>query len=178
MARPIVHRWRWKYIPRNAEVYVWEDKFLLRWVSKSGFAYCSVIVPFASRDGEDQRMEIFTRIWEGPVKRKDVKKIAGVKWHADPKELQKLYPNLSEFLTAAVYEGGSEIRESPTVTLWCSGGEWKCSVKDRAEHLVMWLSDISLVALVQLLEDFCLNVNGPWRHEDAAHERNGKRVRK
>lgn len=178
MAVRCVRRYRWEYLPKCVEVYVWRDKFLLRWVSRGGHCYSQDHVSFLPGGGESQRTQIMSRIWEGPVKRKDVKKIVSAKSHADPVDLRKSYSNLADFMTAAVYEGSSDLRESPTVTFWCSGGEWRCSVKDRAEKLVMWLSDTSLLALVRLLEDFCLNVEGPWRHEDPAHARDGKRVRK
>ena len=112
------------------------------------------------------------------MKPKDIKKIASAREHADPKDLKVRYPHLAEFFTAALYDGSTAVRESPTVTLWCSGGEWKCSVKDRAEKLVMWLSDTSLLALLTLLEDFCLNTDGPWRHEEQGHVRDGKRKQK
>lgn len=112
------------------------------------------------------------------MKRKPRSELKSVRWHAEQDKLLKSYPALSEFMTAAVYEDGDEVRESPTVTLWASGGQWKCSVKDRAESLVMWLSAESLADLLRLLEQFVLEPEGPWRHDDMAHERNGKRVRK
>lgn len=58
------------------------------------------------------------------------------------------------------------------------GWEWKATLKDRAEGLVMWLSAGSLRELIKLMDSFCLAEDGPWRHDDHQHERNGKRVKK
>lgn len=112
------------------------------------------------------------------MKRKDRKQIAALRIHAAPGDLKELYPNLAEFMTAALFEGDDETRESPTLTVWAAGGLWKASVKDRAEGLIMWLSAESVTELLSLLEDMVLNPEAPWRHDDPAHERNGKRAKK
>lgn len=112
------------------------------------------------------------------MKKKDVSKLPGVKYHASPDQIAKTYPNLAEFMTAAVFDGGKEARQSPTVTFWCSGGLWRASVKDREESLILWLTADSPIELIALLEDFCLSPHAPWRHDDVEHERNGKRVKK
>lgn len=112
------------------------------------------------------------------MKRRDLNKLPSLRTHADPGDLSKTFPQLAEFLTAAVFEGSKERRESPTVTVWAAGGQWKASVKDREEGLVMWLAAPGLLELLQLMEDFCQSPEAPWRHDDQAHERNGKRVKK
>jgi hypothetical protein len=135
-------------------------------------------VSFLSEFGEDQSAQVFQTIWEGPMKRRDLAKLPSLRTHADPSDLVKAFPQLAEFMTCAMFEGSKERRESPTVTLWAAGGQWKASVKDREEGLVLWLSAPGFRELVQLLEDFCQSSDAPWRHDDQAHERNGKRVKK
>lgn len=112
------------------------------------------------------------------MKRKDKSACPGLATHASTRGLTDVFPNLGEFMTAAVFEETGERRESPTVTIWCSGGQWKASVKDRAEGLVMWLSADSALELLQMTDLMCLESEGPWRHDDLGHERNGKRVKK
>lgn len=112
------------------------------------------------------------------MKRKDLTKMKGVLLHADPGDLAGDFPQLAEFMTAAVYEGGKDRRESPTVTIWAASGQWKASVKDRAEGLVLWLAADTLRNLLVLLDSFVLEPGAPWRHDEYGHERNGKRVKK
>jgi len=110
------------------------------------------------------------------MKRKDPKAIKALTQHARyGKELASL-PDLAQFLTAAQYEGG-ERRESPTITVWCQGGQWKASVKDRAEGLVMWLSAESPLELLQMLETFVLADEAPWRY-DTPGPNQGKRQKR
>jgi len=112
------------------------------------------------------------------MKRKDLSKSRSTLLHADPEGMAKSFPKLSEFLTAAVFDGSKERRESPTITFWATGGTWRASVKDRAEGLVLWLSAPGVGELLAMLEDFVLSPEAPWRHDDNGHERNGKRVKK
>jgi len=112
------------------------------------------------------------------MKRKDLSKSKSSLLHADPEGLAKTFPKLSEFLTAATFEGSKDRRESPTITFWATGGTWRVSVKDRAEGLVLWLSAPSVMELLSMLEDFVLSTEAPWRHDDQAHQRDGKRVKK
>lgn len=111
------------------------------------------------------------------MKRKDVAKMAGVLLHASPEGLRDIYPNLAEFLTAATYEGGDkpESRESPTITIWCSGGLWRASVKDREEDLVLWLSAETAPQLLDMLELFVMEASAPWRRDEG--QQKGKRVK-
>lgn len=174
----LVRRWSWKYLPPGVSVWVTRCCFLVQHATKSGFVYRSVWRRFLSCDGERQKQEVMDTIWEYEMKRKDTGSMAGVTRHADNDKLLDKYPNLQEFLTAAVLEGETDRRESPTVTVWASGGVWKVSVRDRAEQLVMWLQGMTLREVLNQLETFVLDEQAPWRHDDAASERNGKRAKK
>jgi len=99
------------------------------------------------------------------MKKKAPKGGSGARLHAGPDLLKGHYPNLAEFLTCGVYDDGTP-RESPTITLWATGGQWKCILKDRAEDLVMWLSAEKFLELVALIESMCLEEDGPWRLDD------------
>lgn len=97
--------------------------------------------------------------------------------HATGGKLLAKLPNLDAFLTTGAYDDGSR-RESPTLTLWAVGGQWKLAVKDRAEGLVMWLSAADLEELVQMAELFVLEESAPWRRDDPAAADRGKRIKK
>lgn len=109
------------------------------------------------------------------MRKKNPKTGAGSRLHAGPDLLKGHYPHLAEFMTCGVYEDGTP-RESPTITLWAAGGQWKVVVKDRAEQLVMWLSAERLLELFALVESMCLEEEGPWRVDDQGAN-HGKRKR-
>lgn len=178
MGQLAYRRLRCKYLKCGTEVWVLPDHFYCIARSRSGFVWSCAVVRFVSGSGDDQLGEILRHQWRWPVKRKDTAKIASAKHHAAPGSLKKSHPQLSEFMTAALFDGEDGQRESPTVTVWCSGGLWRCSVKDRAEGLVMWLSAESPEELLEVIEGFVFSTDAPWRHDDTAHERNGKRVKK
>lgn len=171
-------RYKHKYLKPGCSVFVLPDCFAVMAASRTGFVYAATMQQFHGRTIEQQRSQILRLFWEWPVKRKDKSKMAAAKTHASEKELRKFYPQLADFMTAAVFEGSDEVRESPTVTLWCGGGLWKASVKDRSERLVMWLSAETPHDLLTLLEGMVNSADAPWRHDDFEHERNGKRKRK
>jgi len=94
--------------------------------------------------------------------------------HASPAGLDKS-PMFAEFMTSAAFEDGTA-RMSPTVTIWCQGGEWKANIRDRAEKVCLWLSEESFPKLLKLLEEMCQESAAPWRVDDREDERNGKRL--
>lgn len=112
------------------------------------------------------------------MRRKTLEQLVGIRVHGSPAGLAETHPNMAEFMTAATFEqdGKTEPRESPTLTVWCAGGQWKASVKDRAEGLVMWLSAETWAELLQMVDLFVMEVAAPWRHDEGAL--NGKRVKK
>jgi len=167
-----------RYIPLNVRVWVTRSRLVLLWSDRSGRVYAGRSLPWLSEDGQHQLTQLWSSIWEGPMKRKDLAKSKSALLHADPSGLDKTFPKLSEFMTAAVFDGSKERRESPTVTFWATGGAWRASVKDRAEGLVLWLSAPNLMELMAMMEDFVLSTEAPWRHDDQAHSQNGKRVKK
>lgn len=112
------------------------------------------------------------------MKRKDQSSNPSLQTHASPKGLIDTHPSLAEFMTSATFEGESVRRESPTVTVWCAAGQWRASVKDRAEGLVMWLVADTWSDLWAMVEMMVLEEDAPWRHDEQGHDRNGKRVRK
>lgn len=176
MRRSVV-RWSWRYIPKNVCVYVSRERYVLLWVDRGGRVYGGTCVPFLAVDGQQQKEQLMARIWEGPMKRKDVETMLGVRVHASPGGLKESYPNLAEWMTCAVFEGNGKLesRESPTMTVWCAGGQWRASLKDRAEKLVMWLSAESWLELMQMIELFVLEADAPWRNDEG--DRQGKRVK-
>lgn len=171
-------RWKDRYLPRGVSVFVTPDRFVLLWATAAGLVYAGKAIAFSTRDGEQQERELWESVWREPMKRKDLKSSLASKLHADTRGLKEAFPNLAEFMTAALFEGSKDRREGPTVTIWANGGQWRASVKDRAEGLVLWLAAPEIGELLTMLEGFVLSSDAPWRHDDQQHERNGKRVKK
>lgn len=147
-------------------MYVTPSTATLFFTTRRGFTYECVHLSFVSYDSAHQKQEIGDAIWEvRNVRKKDRKKTPGAGLHASPDLVKGHYPNLAEWMTAALYEDG-EKREAPTMTLWASGGQWKLTLKDRAEGLVMWLSAEKLLELLMLAEQFCQEEEAPWRVDD------------
>lgn len=173
-----LREYRHRHLPRCVRVFVSRSSAVLLWSTRGGVTYSGRYLSFLSDDGDDQRSEVWSSVWEGPMKRKDKGECPGLAVHASPKGLVDTHASMAEFLTAAVFEEDQSRREAPTITVWAAGGQWKASVKDRAEGLVMWLSADTWAELCAMVDLMCLEPSGPWRHDDQAHERNGKRVKK
>jgi hypothetical protein len=133
---------------------------------------------FLAEEAEGQKAEVMSAVWEGPMKRKTLEQLRGVRCHADAAGLASTHPNLAEFMTCAAFDGDGKLepREAPTITVWCQGGQWKASVKDRAEGLVMWLASETWAELWQMIDLFALEPDAPWRHDEGTFQ--GKRVKK
>lgn len=172
-----VVRWSWKYLPINVRVYVSREKFCVLYITRLHHVFAGVCRPFRAVGPESQKAEIVNTIWEKEVKRKAASELPGVRLHASTQGLLELLPNLAEFMTAATFESEGKVdrREAPTITIWCTGGQWKASIKDRAEGLVMWLSAESALELLQMADLFVLESSAPWRHDEG--EQKGKRVK-
>ena len=159
-------------------MYVSEECYAVLRTVQSGHVVSGACLHFVSHDAFSQRVEINTYIWERmTMKKKDVKSLATARMHANPGGLLEDFPNLGEFLTCAVFDDGAR-RESPSVTVWASGGQWKCAIKDRAESLVMWLSAEGLKELFQMMDLFVLEEDAPWRQDEYANPDKGKRLKR
>jgi hypothetical protein len=169
-----VRRWKSQPFGRGVRVYVSESCFAIVLSTRRGYVYKCACLPFMSGCGLDQRQEIADTLWELRAMKKKSRagSLAGA-LHASPDLLKGHYPNLAEWMTSAHYDDG-EKREGPTLTLWCAGGQWKLTLKDRAEGLVMWLSSEKLLELLQLAETLCMEDEGPWRVDDYSSN-HGKR---
>lgn len=109
------------------------------------------------------------------MKRKAVT-VAGGGPAASSDGLSKL-PRLAEWMTATTYEDGAQ-RMVPTMTFWCSGGEWKANLRDRAEGLCLWLSAPTWSDLVKMVDLACLDESYPWRKDEFGDPEKGKRVKR
>jgi len=170
------HRERW--FPSSARVFVSRKEFVVLWADRCHRVWSGGLFPFLSDDGDEQRAEVWQVLHGGPMKRKERTQLKGGLVHASADEFVKSFPLLGEFLTSARFDDSDETRESPTVTVWASGGQWKMSIRDRAEGLVMWLSADTVRELVKMANGFCQDTDGPWRVDDQSHANNGKRVKK
>jgi len=86
-------------------------------------------------------------------------------------------PDFAEWMTAGAFDDGST-RLAPTVTMWCTNGEWRANLRDRQEMLCLWLSAPTWGDLLKMVNEFCLNDQAPWRVDDSANDRNGKRTKR
>lgn len=171
-------RWRHRWFPVGLTVYYGHDHYLFHHTAKNGFTIDGALVPSEACEGETHFARVMNYWRARRMKRKDLKSLPGLERHAEPATLESLFPNLAEWMTASTFEGSDEKRESPTVTIWAAGGQWRLSLKDREECLVMWLAAEKLLELLQMADLYVMDGAAPWRHDDARHERNGKRVQK
>jgi hypothetical protein len=163
---------------RGVEVWVWPDWFVVRRITANGFPLGTACLPFSAPDAQAQKLEVARAIWGGiAMKRKDVSRNGTVSRHAGDELVKLHWPNLGEWLTSAVYDDGTK-REAPTVTIWATGGQWKLSLKDRAEGLVMWLNAEKLLELLQMADLFCMADDAPWRIDEFGSADKGKRAKK
>jgi hypothetical protein len=169
---------RWRYLPPGCRVFLFWGGFAAQRSARCGVVLGSSLYHFTAHTWRGRRQEMMNHLRESLMKRKDHSELRSLSRHAGPEDLAASFPNLAEFMTAAQFEGGTERRESPTVTVWAAGGQWKMAVKDRAEGLVLWLSADRLLEVLQLAELYVLEAEAPWRHDQDGHERNGKRVQK
>jgi len=173
-----VRQYRTSWYGSHVSVYVSREAFAVLYSARRRHVYKGFLLPFLSATADDQRLEVARAIWkEQEVKRRDPSTVPGLASHASPAGLVEQFPNLAEFMTCAVYDDNAR-RESPTVTIWAQAGQWKASVKDRAEALVMWLSAEKLPELLQMLELFVLEAEAPWRVDEYGSDQKGKRVKK
>jgi len=178
VANRSIVEYRDRYFPPGVRVWVTRSRVVLLRTTRGGHCVCGRCVPWLSEGVENQESQVWSLIWGDIVKKKNLEKSRTALQHADPSDLKATFPKLAEFMTAASYDGGKERRESPTITLWCTSGSWRASVKDRAEGLVLWLTAPGIAELLTMLDEFVLSEAAPWRHDDNDHERNGKRVKK
>lgn len=154
------------------------DHFYLYRETRTGYVLAQSLVPFVSTIGDKQLVELWAEVWRFIMKRPDASTLAAAVDHASSAEVQKRWPSLHEWLTAGRFEEDGSTRAPPTVTIWASGGQWKACLRDKELGLVLWLGAETLTKLVALADGIVLSPDAPWRHDDQAHERNGKRVKK
>jgi hypothetical protein len=124
------------------------------------------------------KQAIADSIWEyQAMKRKAIDKGKRVRQLADPAGLDKAHPRLAEWMTCGWFEDTKEPRLGPTLTVWCVSGEWRASLKDRAEQLVCWLSATTYAELMEMADAFCQSGEAPWRHDEQGTPEKGKRAK-
>lgn len=170
-------RWTPRTLPRHlSHLLVSPRSFVPVFRAEWGRDRMGLPVPFLSAVADHQRAQLWRFVWGipggGQVKRKEVSKTAAQD-HAARAGLDKL-ANFAEWMTSGVFEDGSA-RQAPTVTVWCSAGEWKCNLRDRAEGLCLWLSADTWAELVKLINDYCQASAAPWRVDDGGPQ-DGKRL--
>lgn len=127
-------------------------------------------------DKRDWVKQTWFWIWEVVMKRKLAADLPSLMTHASVAGLLEHFPNIASFMTTAVFEDTKERRDAPTITLWCLSGQWKASVKDKAEGLVMFLNAETLPELLQLIELYVLEAEAPWKYDELGSPQKGKRV--
>lgn len=175
MARRVVE-WKYRYLPAGVRCWISREGYTLLWSARNGITYRGRSVGYCWTVTDADSRHIFNTIWESAIKRKTASNGQAYSSHGSDAWLSENFPSLHEFLTAGTFDDEKDRREAPTITFWAQGGQWKCSVRDRAEGLVLWLSGPDLKELMQMLELFVLDDSAPWRHDEAQHPRDKKRV--
>jgi len=161
-------------------VRVWVTRslvFVLR-IDRGGRVYRGHVLPSVFTSVDDAKRRIAARLWEDDaMKRKAIDKGKRVRQLADPAGLDKTHPRLAEWMTCGWFEDTKEPRLGPTLTLWCVGGEWRGSLKDRAEQLVCWMSAPTYGELMEMADAFCQSGEAPWRHDETGTPEKGKRAK-
>jgi hypothetical protein len=178
--------------PRDAYLRRWDIRIwgpgVSVWVSRSlvfvllsdrgGRVYRGFVLQSVFASLADAKQRIADRLWEDQaMKRKAIDKGKRVRQLADPAGLDKTHPRLAEWMTCGWFEDTKEPRLGPTLTVWCVSGEWRASLKDRAEQLVCWLSAPTYAELMEMADAFCQSGEAPWRHDEQGTPEKGKRVR-
>lgn len=70
---------------------------------------------------------------------------------ARDEQFERAYPALSEFLTARLFDDGSE-RETATLLLFAVDGVWKVCLNDRAEGRVAFVSGATTASAMATLD--------------------------
>lgn len=173
-----VVRSRDRYFPPGVDAFVDATGFAVRRTTKAGFTLSFCHRLWSSVTTAERVAEVWSLVWGETMKRKEQDKLTSLVSHASTAWIADAFPNLAEFMTSAVWDDSKERREAPTLTIWAQSGLWKCSVKDKAEGLVMWLSAETVQELMQLIELYVLEPDAPWRHDELSNPRVGKRVEK
>lgn len=181
--RPIGGDNRWRRLvdrnfPVGLSVWLCRSHYCLLCRARTGHVYSCSVVRFVSEDGDEQLAQLWSSIHEGRMKKPIIDSPSRPVNHAVSAEVQKRWPALHEWLTAATWEEDGTARTAPTLTLWAHQGQWKVVLRDREVGVVMWLSADNLPELMKLADGLVLTEGAPWRHDQEGHERNGKRVKK
>ena len=167
-----------RYLPVGLSVWLCRSHFCVLRRTRSGYVYACTVVRFVSTDGDAQLAQLWNSIHEGRMKRPTVESASRPVHHARSAEVEKRWPSLHEWMTAATWEEDGTPRTAPTVTLWAAQGQWKAVLRDRDLGVVLWLAADGLPELLKLMDGLVLCESAPWRHDEQGHERNGKRVKK
>lgn len=97
---------------------------------------------------------------EGPAVRLE----GQTSWEAQGDPLQAAYPQITEFLTAEVWEDGSS-RQTATLTVFWEDARWKLCLNDRAVGRTGWVSGRSLSEALVALEAGLLEDDLDWRRK-------------
>jgi len=171
-------RWRPTACHRDISfVLLCRSHFRVVFTDVRGGADIGPAVQFLSPDAADQRRQVLDTVSRGGVhmRPKEIPKETRSQ-HASPAGLEKS-PQFAEWMTCALYEDGSA-RIAPTLTVWCTSGEWRAVLKDKAEKVCLWLSEGTFLKLMKLVNDMCQLAEAPWRVDDQGDARDGKRLPK
>lgn len=88
---------------------------------------------------------------------------------ASREDLGRIYPLLSDHLTATAYEGeaaGSRI--TSTLLIFAQDGTWRAVLRDRQEKQCLWVSANTFDELLGVLENAIGDENAVWREDRMA----------
>lgn len=77
-------------------------------------------------------------------------------------EFSKVYPALSEYLTATAYPDGTS-RQTSSLTIFRDDGWWKACLNERDQGMVLFVAESRFGTLLEALELLLQEDQPPWR---------------
>lgn len=127
---------------------------------------CQVVFPTWCWEAKEQHE---TEVWIVSLLRK-VSQAERSKLAAPPvsdPELEREYPGVHEYLTAAKYPDGSS-REVSTLLIFVADGQWKAMLRDKDNGRCLWATGKSFEEALEVLEALLQAVEAPWRLDRSA----------
>lgn len=93
---------------------------------------------------------------------------------SDP-DLDRAYPGLHEYLTAARYVDGTP-RQVSTLLIFVSEGQWKGMLRDKDNARCLWATASSYDQVLEVLEALLQAPEAPWRADRSAEQPEATRL--
>lgn len=86
---------------------------------------------------------------------------------ADAEPLAEQYPNVAERMTEQAFADGTP-RKVDTCLIFAADGAWKVCLRDREDGVCLWVTAVSLLDVLDVLEAALKDPHAVWRADRAA----------